>query len=47
MEWRNAKVDLPEQNAVEPEGSDGCRLPKEGPEVAGLEVEKATAAPEG
>ena len=45
MEWRNTKVDLLIMNAVEPEGSDNCRLPKEGPEVAGLEVEKATAAP--
>ena len=38
---------LLEVNAVEPEGSDSRRLPKGGPEVAGLEVEEAAAGPEG
>ena len=43
VEWRNTKVDLLIMNAVEPEGSDSRRLPKGGPEVAGLEVEEAAA----
>ena len=42
---RNTKVDLLLENVGEPEGYDNRRLPKEGPEFAGLEVEKAIAAP--
>ena len=45
--WRSTKVVLQVLNVVELEGSDDRRLPKGGPEVAGLEVEEATAAPEG
>ena len=41
----STRVGYSRVNVGEPEGYDNRRPPKEGPEFAGLEVEKATAAP--